>query len=128
MYSANFSLLQLPEAEESAEEVYRWYNPRRLGQEDEGDGLGKMDMAELYADIKDEGLMSPLICRWVATDGNLNIQVLDGERRWRCVEKLVAANEKVWCRGQKKWCFAAELFRETVPSLSYSHWQMTRKL
>lgn len=115
LYSANFSLLQLPEPEEADMEVYTWSNPRRTGQTEEGAGLGKMDMEELLTDIKEEGLMSPLICRWIIKDeGNLIIQVLDGERRWRCIDKLVSTSEKVWCRGQKKWRPATEVYK-TVP-------------
>lgn len=115
LYSANFSLLQLSDyPEEVVEDVYKWSNPRRTGDEDKGAGLGKMDMEELFTDIKEEGIMSPLICRWVVKDGSLAIQVLDGERRWRCLDKLIAADEKVWCRGQKKWRPATEVYK-TVP-------------
>lgn len=115
LYSANFSLLQLPDPEEVTADVYKWANPRREGAEpDKGAGLGKTDMEELLTDIKEEGLMSPLICRWVVKDGNLIIQVLDGERRWRCLDKLLSTSEKVWCRGQKKWRPATEVYK-TVP-------------
>jgi hypothetical protein len=109
LYMAEFSLLQLKDPSEEVVETgdYQWSNPRRLGEQ----GLNVLQMAELYSDIKDEGLMFPFICRWVIKNGELVVQVLDGERRWRCIDTLISKQEQVWCRAERKWRPASEVYR-----------------
>jgi len=117
LYNVPFCLLTV--ADEAREvEDYAWANPRRLGQTDGsmGRGFDKQDMEELYNDIRDEGLMFPLICRWVVhpDDGSLSIQVLDGERRYRCMDKQRQKDEKCYSRKHKEFRPAQEV-HEKVP-------------
>lgn len=99
LYSVPFSMLCLAadEANTECDDGYQWTNPRRLGSIEGttlGRGFDKQDMQELYNDIKDEGLMFPLIARWLIKDDALTIQVLDGERRWRCMDRQLKKRKK----------------------------------
>lgn len=113
LYSVPFSMLGLAdEANAESDDGYQWTNPRRLGQIDgttQGRGFDKQDMQELYNDIKDEGLMFPLIARWVLKEDALMIQVLDGERRWRCMDRQLKKEENVWSRKKQAWLPASEV-------------------
>ncbi len=104
LYTVPFDLLSLAEEGDETDE-YQWSNPRRFGENDTtyGCGLDREEMDNLYDDLKDEGLMFPLICRWHISDENLSIQVLDGERRWRCLKKQIEKKEKVWSRKEKSY-------------------------
>jgi hypothetical protein len=107
LFNVPFALLSIANEEEIVQITdsdYHWANPRHLGQTDGlmGRGFDKQDMEELYNDIRDEGLMFPLICRWVIRDdGSLDIQILDGERRWRCMDRQIKKSENVWSRKEK---------------------------
>ncbi len=108
LYSTKFNLLRLSPEEACDNSQYTFVNPRRDG----GKGFDKCDMQELYADIQEEGLMFPPICRWVLDDGQLVIQVLDGERRWKCITRLIEKNEKCWSRLHRKWMPAQEVYKQ----------------
>jgi hypothetical protein len=105
LYTVQFDLLRLTKQEVEGNQ-YVFINPRRDG----GRGFEKDAIQELYTDIQEEGLMFPLICRWVIEDGVLTIQVLDGERRWCCISRLIEKKEKCWSRQNKKWLPAAEVY------------------
>lgn len=104
LYMVPFSMLALApdEKEDEQEEEYHWHNPRRLGKIEGntlGRGLDKQDMQELYTSIKDEGLMLPFVARWIIKeDGNLSAEVVDGERRWRCIDRQIKKVELVKSR------------------------------
>lgn len=105
LFSVPFDLLNIATNEADGTGDYRWVNPRHLGQSDNsmGHGFDKPEMEELYNDIKDDGLMCPLICRWVIVEESLRIQVLDGERRWRSINRQIEKNERVWSRKDQQW-------------------------
>lgn len=75
-----------------------------------GVGFGKADMDRLHASIRDSGMHNPLICRWVARDGVLSVQLVDGERRWRTVDRFLVKNEKVYDPTSKKMVPAKDLY------------------
>jgi len=114
LYSIPFGLISVAESdlEESAGTQYQWSNPRYFGQAEGslGSGFSKEDMDELADSIKEEGLLCPLICRWKTDSGELEVEILDGERRWRSVDRLIKKNEKVWSRAEKKWLSAKQVF------------------
>jgi len=59
-------------------------------------GLDKHAMDQLQESIKTEGVNNPLQLRWVYENGEKKmLQLVDGERRTRCIKKLV--KEKVEC-------------------------------
>lgn len=66
-------------------------NPRHYfeGGEEVGDAFEDEEMEELFNDVKERGIRFPLECRWVKDeDGEHFIQLVDGERRLRCAERL----------------------------------------
>jgi hypothetical protein len=113
LFYVPFSLLVLADDAED-ETDYRWTNPRRLGDGTVGAGFGKQDMEELYTDLKNEGLMCPLICRWVQLDDGIKVQILDGERRFRSMQKQLQKNEQVWSRRLRSW-LPAEQVHSKIP-------------
>ncbi len=108
LYYVPFDLIIVAEEDVDEDSNYHWSNPRKYTQ-GEGKGFGKQDMEELYADIKEEGLMCPLICRWVKKEEGVRVQVLDGERRYRSLLKQQQKNEKVWSRRSRAWMSALDV-------------------
>lgn len=120
LYMVPFSMLALApdEKEEEEEETYHWHNPRRLGKIDGntlGRGLDKQDMQELYTSIKDEGLMLPFVARWIVKeDGSLAAEVVDGERRWRCIDRQIKKVEMVKSRKNNEMLPATEIHAKVI--------------
>ena len=87
-------------------------NIRYLSGDDDNLGVGfeKADMDRLHASVKEQGLHNPLICRWVLKDGVLGVQLVDGERRWRTVDRFLVKNEKVYDPATKKQASAKDLY------------------
>jgi hypothetical protein len=87
-------------------------NLRYLSGDDENLGVGfsKSDMDRLYGSIKNSGMHNPLICRWVVRDGFLTVQLVDGERRWRTIDRLLSKREKCYDPASKKMVGAKELY------------------
>ena len=102
LFFVDFNLIQ-----RASEVDEQFFNPRHLGSfdfKDEngndkrflGQGFGKEDMQELMTDISKNGLDYPLLCRWIYKDGKINVQVYDGERRQRTIERLIDSSPDVW--------------------------------
>lgn len=72
-------------------EEYQWFNPRHLDDK----GFTEEEMESLLADIKDNGLLYPLLCRWLE-GGETPIQIIEGERRIICIRRLLDLNLPVW--------------------------------
>lgn len=75
-----------------------------------GVGFEKVNMDRLYQSIRDSGMHNLLICRWILQDGVLTVQLVDGERRWRTLDRLMAKNEKCYDPATKKMVPAKELY------------------
>lgn len=102
LYYVPLSMLIVADPTDTTEEEYQWYNPRRMGDDNAANGFNRIHMDELQNDIRDEGLMCPLICRWKKQEDTTKVQILDGERRFRSIEKLVERDEQCWSRKEKK--------------------------
>jgi len=87
-------------------------NIRYLSGDDDNLGVGfdKVNMDRLYHSIKDSGMHNPLICRWVLRDGSLSVQLVDGERRWRTIDRCLVKNEKVYDPASKKMVPAKDMY------------------
>lgn len=87
-------------------------NIRYLSGDDEilGVGFDKANMEKLNHTIKESGLHNPLICRWVVIENVLTVQLVDGERRWRTLERLLSKNEKVYDPASKKVVPARDIY------------------
>jgi hypothetical protein len=108
LYNVKFGLLSLAKKVDEKSN-YQWYNPRRYGQE-ETSGLSEYAISSLRADIRDEGLMAPFICRWVFNGTSLEVQVLDGERRYYSIDGLITENTSCFHRTKNQWCPASILY------------------
>ena len=71
-----------------------------------GSGLERDKMARLTERIRTEGLHQYPICRWF----DAGVQVVDGERRTRCIRKLISDNAQCWDKKTKTWVPAKELY------------------
>lgn len=78
-------------------------------------GFDPESMDQLYTSIIDNGLMNPLMCRWVVNDDELSLQVVEGERRITCIEKILSEEKRVWSRSSSDYLPASEVF-DTVLS------------
>ena len=120
LYLVDFNAIELA-AEPTEEKEFRFFNPRHLGEYkiDEnslylGNGFEKESMKELLSDIQDKGLDYPLIVRWILKDGKVKVQVNDGERRYRCIERLLIKNEKVWSEKDNAFSPASKVYGKII--------------
>lgn len=74
-------------------EEYSFKNPRALTEKGQADLMDRNSSETLRADIRDNTLMQPFICRWVEKDGQIKPQLVGGDRRYRAIDYL--KNQKV---------------------------------
>ena len=84
-----------------------------------GNGLSEEDMSRLREEIRTQGLMFPLQCRWFPyqnhrTETPKCIQLVDGERRFRSINKLLESNAECYDRVTDKFLPAKKIY-EWVP-------------
>lgn len=123
LYSVKWDLIEIAD-ELSDDKDLKFFNPRHLGQyeikHDDGNvevflgqGFDKASMVELMQDITNKGLEIPLICRWIHK-GQVKPQVNDGERRWRCIDRLREKNEKVYDPRDGNFRSAREVYDKII--------------
>jgi ParB-like chromosome segregation protein Spo0J len=86
LYEVDVSLIQ-PADDTDA----NFCNPRHYFEDGEevGDAFEDEEMEELFNDVKERGIRFPLECRWEKDEDDEHfIQLVDGERRLRCAERL----------------------------------------
>lgn len=116
LFLADFDLLELAEEpdllEVGKEGDIQFFNPRHLGKCDEakGQGFGKDEMHELMNDIQRNGLEYHLCGFWTEKDGKVKAKVNDGERRWRCVDRMRAKDEKAWSPKDQQFMSARDIY------------------
>ena len=98
-------------AEGSESEALSFRNPRCILGSTNPKGFSREEMTELREAIRTEGLKQPILLRWIEIDGERNIQCIGGERRCRCIRKLVADNEQCWDAAEETFKPAAELYQ-----------------
>ncbi|RDJ35102.1 MAG: hypothetical protein DWQ19_09720 [Crenarchaeota archaeon] len=81
-----------------------FFNPRLVAGNRRG--FSKEEMSELREAIRTEGLEHPLTLRSI---GN-KLQLISGERRLRCIQKLIKDDSKCYNPATKEWVPAAELY------------------
>lgn len=82
------------------------FNPRRITNK----GFDKESMDNLLSSIREQGILSPLICRWAAVGDELSVTIVEGERRFLTVKHLLESDEQVWSREHNKYLPASEVF------------------
>ena len=104
------SKIQLSERpDEGQEHTKLFFNPRFM------DSFDSESMEELRNSIKEIGLMHPLSVRITTQDEEISdIELISGERRFRCLQWLVENEEEVYDRDQDCMVSAAELY-EKIP-------------
>lgn len=85
LYLVPFSLIELAEPEDN-KTSYQFQNPRSITEQGQSDLSCGLLASELRDDIKNKGLMSPLICRRMPKD---KIQLVGGDRRYRALSFLI---------------------------------------
>lgn len=116
---------------ENKEAVFR--NPRSMilhqgGKITQVCGFSKSEMEELRENIKTDGLNHPLTCRWVHRENHdqyvdpdsyenqdelseiIRVQVVNGDRRLRCIEKLIKSKANVFSHELNDVAPAAEVY------------------
>ncbi len=111
------------ETEEDKE--FHFFNPRHLGQYEMtkdgdkvevcfGQGFGKDEMRELMTDLIQNGVAYPLQGYFCPVGSKLKVRVHDGERRYRCLERMIDKDMQVWSRLQKQFAPAKEVYRQVL--------------
>jgi hypothetical protein len=89
----------------------RFRNPRLIGNKPKG--FSKELMFELQESIRTEGLHHPPKLRWVNDDsGERKLQLIAGERRTRCLKKLIKEKTECFDPTSGKYVNAADLYDE----------------
>ena len=121
LYSVDWNLIEIAKEISDSKEL-EFFNPRHLGQyvynDDSqvflGQGFDKESMKELFTDIAQNGVDYPLLGYWIIRDGKIKVCVNDGERRWRCVDRLIEKNEKVWSGQYNAYLPAKEVYAQIL--------------
>jgi ParB-like chromosome segregation protein Spo0J len=92
-----------------------FYNPR-YSIPGHVQGLEAERMEELYESIKSEGLQNPPTVRLVPDlPKGKKVQLIRGERRVRCLQKLVSnKNEMCYDQATKQWVHSQELYEKVI--------------
>lgn len=96
LYKVPLSIIQLTAPGFAGVTDLEFRNPRHALDDGKlkAHGFDKVSMDELRESIRTEGLENPLICRVIQNgDSEPVIQLVAGERRKRCLDKLVKGNE-----------------------------------
>ena len=84
----------------------RWYKDSKG--ENQAKGIEKEKMIELRNSIQEDGLENPIRLR--ITKNEKNVEIINGERRFRCIVDLVEKNLPCWDPKTKKNIPAKDLF------------------
>ncbi len=139
LYAVDWNLTQVADdINVKVSEGFQFFNPRHLGnfevERDDnkierflGQGFDKESMNELLTDIAKHGQQYPLLGYWViaadkdkdgktveGTENKIKVRVNDGERRWRCINRLIEKNEKVWSAKDNAFMPAREVYARVL--------------
>jgi hypothetical protein len=128
LYMVDWNLIEIAKevGKGTEEKEFHFFNPRHLGQYEMnkdgdkvevcfGQGFGKDEMRDLMTDLVQNGVAYPLQAYFFALeDGKLKVRVHDGERRYRCLERMIDKDMKVWSRLQKQFAPAKEVYSQVL--------------
>lgn len=97
LYKVDFQLINIEDG----------FNPRHITKK----GFDDENMKSLLDSIVNKGLLNPFICRWEVTDNGLQVNLVEGERRYHCINRLMESNENVWSREKNEFQPAREVFK-----------------
>lgn len=123
LFLVDWNLIEIAK-ELTSDEKFRFFNPRHLGQYEIdnnkkvesflGQGFDKETMTILMADIVANGMEYPFIAYFIIEKGQIKVRINDGERRWRCLDRIIEKNEKVWCRQHEQFLPAKEVYAKVI--------------
>ena len=108
LYRVQISLIQF--AQQSDEGGLAFFNPRFVLADSKPKGFSKEEMNELREAIRTEGLENPLLLRLVEIDGEQVLQLVGGERRKRCLDKLISDEEECYDPASESWKSASDMY------------------
>jgi len=111
LYRVPVGEIKFADGEDTNSGILEFSNPRHvLGGNSKG--FSKEEMAELREAIRTEGLKDPILLRTVpSSDGEgTTLQVVDGERRTRSLQKLVSDNVQCFDPSEEEWKPAKEMY------------------
>lgn len=85
-------------------------NPRLINGNPKPKGFSKEEMNELREAIRTEGLANPLLLRWSEVDNKRKLQVVGGERRKRCIDKLITSDADCFDPATESWMKASKVY------------------
>ena len=93
-YEVPLSIIHIAPAKDNIDpdDPCYWTNPRNLSKV----GYSPEEMDSLADSIAREGLQNAIVCRWYLEDDELQIQVVEGERRLRTLRRLVDEDRMVF--------------------------------
>src|SRR5581483_3535135 len=109
------------------ETAFKFFNPRHLGQYEiekdgelfKGQGFNREEMRALMDDVIQNGLVYPLQTYFIVTeDGQIKVRVHDGERRWRCLDRMIERDVQAWSRADQRFMSAREVYNSVMCRVS----------
>lgn len=85
-------------------------NPRLMLAGSKPKGFSKEEMSEIRESIRTEGLENPMILRPIEVEGKTILQLISGERRTRCCQKLVKDDVDCYNPATGKYVKASDLY------------------
>lgn len=114
LYRVPLALIEITEPDFEGDSELAFHNPRHAMDGDlKAQGFSKEEMDALRNSIRTEGLSNPPLCRVVedADDPSIiHINIVDGERRKRSLDKLVETNTSCYDPAVDKFVPAEELY------------------
>lgn len=89
---------------------FSFFNPRHILDSSKPAGFSRQEMAELRESIRTQGLENPIIARWIEKEGQKVLQLVCGERRKRCIDKLIFENVDCYDPFTGTWVPAKQLY------------------
>jgi len=125
LYLVDWSLLEIAKEMNGEEKEFRFFNPRHLGQyEDDkdeatefflGQGFSKAEMRELLTDLVQNGQKYELQCFFTMSEPPaIRVRVHDGERRYRCLERMRDDKLNVYSQQHKQFMPATEVYSKVL--------------
>jgi hypothetical protein len=110
LYRVRNTLINFAENGDIEHDGLTFSNPRLISGNPKPKGLGKEEMNELREAIRTEGLENPLLLRWCEVNGKRKLQLVGGERRKRCLDRLISLDADCYDPATESWIKASQMY------------------
>lgn len=111
VYFVEPNLIEVAEPLLEESKNFQWFNFRHLTNK----GFDPESMNKIYRSIMTDGMYNPIVARWHINEKNeLKLQLIDGERRYLSILKLMENDALCWSRVTRDFTSAKEVY-ETIP-------------